>query len=46
MKNCQLCRLSTVCNDLPGICLLVPYVAIAMIGVAVSYLFVTQELLA
>lgn len=45
MKNCKLCKYSDVCNDLPGICILVPYAAIAVVVVAVSYLFVTQELL-
>lgn len=45
MKNCKLCRYSKVCNDLPGICILVPYVAIAVVVIALIYLFVTQELL-
>jgi hypothetical protein len=45
MKNCRMCRFSKVCNDLPGICIVIPYVAIAVVVVAVSYLFVTQELL-
>jgi hypothetical protein len=46
MKKCKLCQLSKVCNDLPGICLLMPYFAIATVVVSLSYLFVTQELLA
>ncbi len=45
MKNCKLCHFSKVCNDLPGICIIIPYVAIAVVVVAVSYLFVTQEIL-
>jgi len=45
VKNCKLCRYSKVCNDLPGICILIPYVAIAVVAIAVAYLFVTQELL-
>jgi hypothetical protein len=45
MKNCKVCKLSKVCNDLPGVCLLMPYVAIAVVMVTVGYLFVTQELL-
>jgi hypothetical protein len=46
MKNCRLCKLSRVCNDLPGVCLLMPYLAVAVVAVSVGYLFVTQELLA
>ena len=45
MKNCKLCRYSKVCNDLPGICLLLQYVAVATIVITLVYLFVTQELL-
>lgn len=46
MKNCNLCKLSRVCNDLPGVCILMPYLAVAVVAVMVGYLFVTQELLA
>jgi hypothetical protein len=45
MKNCKLCKLSNVCNDLPGVCLLMPYLAIAVVTISLGYLFVTQELL-
>ena len=45
LKNCKLCKYSKVCNDLPGICILIPYVAIAVVVVALGYLFVTQEML-
>jgi hypothetical protein len=45
VKNCQLCRYSKICNDLPGICILIPYVAVAVVVVAVLYLFITQELM-
>jgi len=45
VKNCTLCRFSKVCNDLPGVCIIIPYVAIAVVVAAVSYLFVTQEIL-
>jgi hypothetical protein len=38
--------LSRHCNGLPGICILLPYLAIAVVTVAVGYLFVTQEILA
>jgi hypothetical protein len=45
MKNCTLCRYSKVCNDLPGVCVLLPYLAVAVVAGALGYLFVTQELL-
>ncbi len=45
MKSCNLCRFSKVCNDLPGVCILIPYLAIAVVVVALGYLFVTQEML-
>jgi hypothetical protein len=45
VKNCRMCKLSSLCNDLPGVCVLIPYVAAALVTVAVGYLFVTQELL-
>jgi len=45
MKNCKLCRYSKLCNDLPGVCMLIPYIAVAVVAVAVGYLFITQELL-
>ncbi len=45
MKNCKFCRLSRVCNDLPGVCILIPYLTIAVVTVSVCYLFVTQEIL-
>ncbi len=45
MKNCKLCKFSRVCNDLPGICILIPYLAIAVVVVALGYLFLTQEIL-
>jgi hypothetical protein len=40
-----MCGFSKVCNDLPGICILIPYIAIAVVVVAVGYLFVTQEVM-
>lgn len=45
MRGCKLCGYSRLCNDLPGVCILFIYVAIAVIVMAVGYLFVTQELL-
>ena len=45
MRGCKLCRYSTVCNALPGICILLIYAAIIVVVVALGYLFVTQELL-
>jgi hypothetical protein len=45
VKNCKLCRFSRVCNDLPGICILLQYAAVAVLVAALAYLFITQELL-
>ncbi|MBS1202014.1 MAG: hypothetical protein H6R22_523 [Chromatiaceae bacterium] len=45
MKNCKLCKYSKVCNDLPGICIIIPYLAIAVVVVSLVYLFLTQEIL-
>lgn len=44
MKNCTLCRYSKVCNDLPVVCILLPYLAIAVVVVSLGYLVLTQEL--
>jgi hypothetical protein len=46
MKNCKICRLSKVCNDLPGICILFQYLAVVVVIVSIGFLFVTQEILA
>jgi len=45
VKNCKLCGLNKVCNDLPGVCILLQYVAIAVVVGALIYLFVTQEVM-
>ena len=45
MKNCKLCRLSRHCNDLPGVCMLIPYLTVVVLTVSIGYLFVTQEVL-
>ena len=45
MRGCKLCRYRTVCNDLPGVCVLIIYAAIFVVVTALGYLFVTQELL-
>jgi hypothetical protein len=45
VKNCKLCRFSSVCNDLPGICILLQYAAVGVLVAALGYLFVTQEML-
>lgn len=44
MKNCKLCRFSSACNSLPGICILLQYVAVAVLIGVMAYLFFTQEL--
>ncbi|MEN8166309.1 MAG: hypothetical protein ABFR65_02390 [Pseudomonadota bacterium] len=46
MKNCKLCRFSKVCNDLPGICIVLQYAAVAVLVGALGFLFFTQEVLA
>ena len=43
MRNCKLCRYSNICNDLPGVCILIP--SVAVVAIAMAYLFVTQELM-
>ena len=45
MRKCKLCRLSEACNDLPGICIMLQYTAVAVLMAALGFLFVTQELL-
>ena len=45
VKNCKICRYSKVCNDLPGICLLLQHTAVALVIGGLGYLFVTQEIL-
>lgn len=45
VKHCKLCRFSTVCNELPGICILLQYVALMVLVGTLGYLFYTQELI-
>ncbi|WP_200387126.1 hypothetical protein [Thiocapsa imhoffii] len=45
MRGCKLCRYSSVCNDLPGICILMIYATIAVVVGVLIFLFITQELL-
>lgn len=45
MKNCTLCRFSKVCNSLPGVCILLQYLAIALLVGLLGYLVITQELM-
>jgi hypothetical protein len=45
MKNCKLCRFSQVCNDLPGICILIQYIAVGVLIASLGYLFMSQEVL-
>jgi hypothetical protein len=46
MKNCKLCRFSKVCNDLPGICIVLQYAAVLVLVGSLGFLFLTQEVLA
>ena len=43
MKNCKLCRFSKSCNDLPYICIIAQFAAIAVVLGVLAYLFITQE---
>jgi len=45
VKNCKLCRFSSVCNDLPGICILLQYGAVLVLVTSLGYLVATQEFL-
>ncbi len=45
MRNCTLCRFSTVCNGLPGICIIMQFVAILVLLGVLGYLLFTQEFL-
>jgi len=45
LKNCKLCRYSELCNTLPGICILLQFLAVALLIGMLGYLFITQELL-
>jgi len=45
LRNCKLCGFSKYCNSLPGICIVLQFVAIAMLLGVLGYLFVTQELM-
>ena len=45
VKNCKMCRVSILCNDLPGVCVLIAYIAVIVVAIAMAYLFITQELM-
>jgi hypothetical protein len=45
VKNCKLCLHSKLCNDLPGVCVLIPYITVVVLAVAMAYLFITQQIL-
>lgn len=45
MKHCKLCGFSKVCNDLPGICILIQYAAVAILIVSLGFLFFSQEIM-
>ena len=45
MKNCKLCRFSKSCNDLPFICIIAKFAAIAVLMGVLVYLFINQEFL-
>ena len=40
MRNCQLCKLHRLCNDIPGFCFVLHYLAlIAVIGLLAFFFF-------
>jgi hypothetical protein len=39
------CAFGKVCNDLPGICIVLQMVLVVALSGALGYLFVTQELM-
>lgn len=44
MKNCKMCALHKVCNDLPGYCLLLNYVAVAiLLGTLGFFLYLSVQ---
>lgn len=45
MKNCTLCKFSKLCNDLPGICILIQYLAVGLLVVSLGFLFISQEIM-
>jgi len=45
VKNCHLCRYSQLCNPLPGVCILVFYLAIVAVAAVMGYVFIIEELL-
>jgi hypothetical protein len=45
LKNCKLCGYRKVCNDLPFVCILLQYVAVAGLVGLLGYLFVSSEMM-
>jgi hypothetical protein len=43
-KVCQTCGLKKKCGDLPGFCLLIYYVPVAIVVAGLAYLLITMEL--
>jgi len=43
-KICAHCMLKKTCGDLPGLCMLLYYVLIAVVIVGLSYMFITMKL--
>jgi hypothetical protein len=44
MKVCTQCKFKEMCEDLPGFCMFVPYIAIASIVFMVLYFMMTSTL--
>jgi len=45
VKNCELCLHSKLCNDLSGVCVQIPYIAVVVLAVAMACPFITQKIL-
>jgi hypothetical protein len=43
-KICENCKLQESCGDLPGFCVLIYYVPIALVVVGLVYLLITMSL--
>ena len=46
LKNCKSEVPGKLCSGIPGMCIVLQYVAVALLAIVLGYLFVTQELMA
>ncbi len=45
MRNCKLCRLHRLCNDLPGFCFVLHYISLIIVLGLVAWFFWKGEAL-